>query len=419
MKSSLLLFFCLTASLLAQQSTPPAAAPPVPGQVTGRVFCQDTGLPARFAGVQLLAEKPSQTPLIDPTTLGKNPDLAKLMASAITAAMKGSNLSTVTAIDGTFSLDKVAPGTYYVIAQLAGYRSPVTGFSQMEKMKADADTVAAIESVAEKIVVQPGASTSVNIELERGATLSGAVTYDDGSPAPGVTPVLLLRQKDGKWKELPPATMLPTVTDDRGQFRFCGLAAGQYAVKAALPTSQALLGVGPSAISMHVNPGDALVVYSGGALREKDVKPIEVGDGEQHDGVEVVFPINGLHTISGSVVAKFDNHAVNSGTVVLEDPDSKAAVRTAMVGEDGAFRLNYVPEGSYLLTVSGAADTEQHGGDSSDFGRLLNSKTIKSYGSAEMPLTLTSDATGIVLQVPDEGQKKPADTPEGKSNWNR
>lgn len=395
----------------AQSSQPSVTPPPVSGQVTGRVFCQDSGLPGRFAGVQLLAEAPSREPLIDPAALGKNPDFGKLMATALTMAMKGSNLSTVTGIDGSFSLDKVPPGTYYVIPQLPGYRSPVSSFSQIERMKADPATLAAIENAAQKIVVQPGSATSVTVELERGGALSGTVMYDDGSPAPGVTPTLLLRDKDGKWKELGSTAPLPASTDDRGHFRFYGLSAGAYAVKAALPTSQAMVGIGPQSISMHMNMGDALVVYSGGTLRQKDIKPIELGDGEQRDGIEVTFPINGLHAISGSVVAKADNHAVNAGTVELDDPDTKSLVRTAMIGEDGSFHLAYVPEGSYLLKVSSAADTEprnpaETGGG--DFGRLLNSKEIRSYGPAQMPLSLTSDATGIVLQVPDAAPGKPS-----------
>jgi hypothetical protein len=406
--------FCITGlmlafpavSLLAQQSTPSTPAA-LSGQVAGHVFCQDTGLPARFAGVQLLAEKPSSTPLLDPASLGKNPDLGKVMAQAMAAVMKGSNLSTVTGIDGSFSLDKVPPGTYYVIPQLPGYRSPLGSFSMMERMKADQATVAAVESLAEKIVVQPGASTSLNIELQRGATLSGTVAYDDGSPAPGVTPALLVQDKDGKWKELS-MTLLPSVTDDRGQFRFYGLAAGKYAVKATLPVTQATAGLGASSVSLHMNLGDALVVYQGGALREKDVKPIELVDGDQRDGVEVVFPINGLHAISGSVAAKSDNHPVNSGTIALEDPDTKAPVRTTTIGEDGTFRLNYVPDGGYILKVSTAADTEQNSGDApaaNDLGRMLSSKTVRSYGSIELALTVKDgDANGIVLQVPDEKQ---------------
>lgn len=387
---------------LAQQLT--VASQPVLGQVSGQVLCQDNGLPARFATVQLLPEKPQQNPLMDPAKMGSNPDFAKVMAKAMAAAMKGSNLSTVTAMDGSFSLDRVPPGTYYLIAQLPGYRTPLSGLSQTERMKADAEILVAVESTAQKIVVAGGTSTSVNLSLEPGATLSGKVSYDDGSPAPSVTPTLLMLQKDGKWKELQ-VSMLPVATDDRGQFRFFGLPAGKYAVKATLPVSQPLAGLGT--VSVHMNLEDALVVYHSGVLREKDIKAIELEDGDHRDGVEVIFPVNGLHSISGAVTAKVDKHAVNSGTIQLQDPDTKATVRTGSVGDDGTFKLSYVPEGSYVLKVTAAADAEQKSGDAPaafDFGRMANVKIIRSYGPAEMPLLVSGDVNGIVLQVPDQKQ---------------
>jgi len=87
---------------------------------------------------------------------------------------------------------------------------------------------------------------------------------------------------------------------------------------------------------MSMNPGDALTVYSGGVFRQKDIKPIELGAGQDLDGVDVVFPISGLHAVAGTVVAKTDNHAVNSGTVELEDGETKAMVRMATINRQRA-----------------------------------------------------------------------------------
>ena len=399
------LLFVLTGILNAQQ-TPPAANSIAPGTVTGRVFCEDTGQPGRFASVQLVSEHPAANPIFDAASLGKNPDFEKTIAKAMTAVLKGNSLSTVTGIDGSFSLDKVPPGTYFVLAQLAGYQSPLRQFSQMELVKADSAALEAVESSSPKIVVQSGQPVHADIQLERGASISGTIHYDDGSPAPGVIPVVMVLQKDGKWKELSgPGGIVPVSTDDRGHYRIYGLAGGKYAVKAALPTMQAMTGLGAS-VSMHMNMGDALVVYSSGAMREKDLKPVEVGPGAEVDGVDVIFPLDNLHTVAGSVIAKSDGHAVDTGTILLEDPDTKAMLRTMTINSDGTFRFNYVPEGQYLLKVSGASDTDSAGsadsGSGNDLMRMLHSKVLKSYGDAEQPVTVKNDASGIVIQVPDQ-----------------
>jgi hypothetical protein len=404
------LFCLLVASAVAAQQPAATSAPAVTGQVSGRVICGDTDAPARFASVQLVPEKPSTAPPFDPSQLGKNADFGKIMSVAMKSVMSGSNLSTLAGIDGSYTLDKIPPGTYYVIAQFPGYQSPLAQLSAMERMGPDAATMKEVEDAAQKIVVQPSQAAHADLRLERGATLSGTIRYDDGSPAPGVTPVLMEQSSDGKWKELS-GSLIPVPSDDRGHYRFYGLAAGKYAVKAALPTVQAStgLGTGPGMVSLHMNTGDALVVFSGGVLREKDIKPVEVGKGDDTDGVDVVFPLSDLHVVSGTVEAKSDGHPVNSGNLSLLDSDTKSVVRTAMVDRDGNFRFNYVPDGQYILKVSGAADLETPAGEpSNNLERLMDSKRLKSYGSAEQPLMLKDDATGLVLQVPDTGTARPS-----------
>jgi len=403
-KLSLPSLVLLLPSLLLAQQPPASVPPPNVGQVNGHVTCGDTGQPGRFAAIQLLAEKPSTDPILDPAKLGKNPDFGKTMAAAMNAVMKGNNLSALSGMDGAFSLEKVPPGTYYVIAQMPGYLSPLNQLSQMERMKADEATLKSVESQAEKIVVQP--NQSAQLRLERGAALSGTIRYDDGSPAPGVAAVLIEQDKDGKWKDLS-TSILPISTDDRGHYRLFGLPPGKYGVKAALPTTQASIGLGPGSMAMHMNTGDALVVYSGGVFRDKDVKPIEIGNGDETDGIDITFPISGLHTVSGSVVAKSDNHPIDTGAVTLLDADTKAVLRSAMLDKDGNFHLNYIPDGSYTIKVSGAADMEKSAAgedDGNDLSRMLKSmgsKPLKSYGDAEQALMLKSDNPTIVLQVPD------------------
>jgi hypothetical protein len=121
-----------------------------------------------------MSEQSAKKPLIDPTELGAmttsrsvkrnstgDMNFGDVLAKGISLMMKGSSLSTMTAMDGSFSLDKVPPGTYYVLPQFAGYLSPIGELSQMERMAANDATIAAVESTAQKIVVQPNATVSV------------------------------------------------------------------------------------------------------------------------------------------------------------------------------------------------------------------------------------------------------------------
>jgi hypothetical protein len=400
MRISILLLIAVSVSAGAQQ---PAATSQVSqtGQVTGHVVCGDTNQPARFATVQLISEHPDAATVFDFDAMAKDPDYEKSIGKAMAVVMKGgnSNLSAVTGLDGGFTMDKVPAGTYWVVGQFAGYLSPLSQLSPMERSRATADALKAVQAGAEKIEVQPNQAIRVDIRLERGASISGTIRYDDGSPAPGVMPMLMTLEKDGKWKDLGTTSAIPVNSDDEGRYRLFGLLPGKYAVKATLPTTQVSMGLGAMP-SVHLSMGDMLMVYSGGALHEKDIKPVEVGSGDDVSGIDVVFPIDNLHTISGSVVAKTDSHAVNSGWVSLEESDTKTQVRGVSIEQDGSFRLNYVLEGQYILKVAGAADKE-FSGIGGGLAFTIAGKTLKAYGPAEMPITLKNDSTGLVLQVPD------------------
>jgi hypothetical protein len=402
MKIVPLLLLALAAA--AQAQAPSAdSVPPAVGHLTGRVSCHDTGQPGRFASIQLLSAQAATLPPLNPPADITDADRSKSIA-AITSALKsalkgvfnGSNLSTLSGLDGKFQLDKIPPGTYYVIAQLPGYTSPLSTLSQQQRLAPQADTFAAIAGQAQKLIVLPGQTLNVNIDLHRGATLSGIVSYSDGSPAPNVAPQLLLQAKDGTWKQIPANAPLPAVTDDHGGFRIFGLPPGRYAVKAALPTDQAIIGVGFGQMSTHMAPGDALVVYSGGALRESELKPIELAGEDNRKDVNLTFPLAGLHTIAGTVVAESDGHAVNAGSIELQDPATKASLRTVPVGHDGSFILHYVRDGAYVVKVSRAADMQA---GSEDLPCPVGCKEIRSYASTAMPVTVNADLSAVRLQV--------------------
>jgi hypothetical protein len=396
--SAVLAFSCLSA--VAQEQAAPQTAPSPYTTVSGHVTCGDTNHPARFAAVLLIPEKSQPTQTSDWANVKNEKDVAKLVAKHMSETRKGTGLSAVSAIDGSFEMPKVPAGTYYVVAELKGYLSPLSALSTGERMSGGADAVKKIQAQAEKIVVQD-APVRVDVRLERGGSISGVIRYDDGNPAPDVKAIRMVMQEDGKWKVDTFSPLKPaTTTDDRGHYRISGLPKGKYAVRADLPTDQSTTGLGSGSFDMHPNYGDALVVYSGGVFREKDIKPIEVGAGDDVDGVDLVFPVDNLHLVSGTVTAKTDNHPLNAGWVNLNDAETKAMLRHTQIEEDGSFKFNYVPEGQYQLVTSRAGDTDKDapGG----FVQMVNPTFLKKYQDATMPIEVKGDQTGLTVQVAEQ-----------------
>jgi hypothetical protein len=398
LSSAALVLSCLPAE--AQEQAATQTAPSEYNAVSGRVTCGDTGLPARFAAVQLIPEKPQPTQASDWSKMKDAKDLARLMDKGMAQAQKGTGLTAVTSIDGSFEMPKVPAGTYFVVAELKGYLSPLSSLTEEEKFSAKADAIGRIRASAEKIVVQ-SAPVRADVRLERGGSISGVIRYDDGSPAAGVTPVRMVLKEDGKWvtDTFNPGAQQTNTSDDRGHYRISGLAKGKYAVKAQLPTIKSIIGLGGSQ-SLHSSFGDALVVYSGGVFREKDIKPIEVGVGEDVDGIDIVFPLDNIHQVSGAVTAKTDNHPLNSGWVNLSDAETKATLRHTRIEEDGSFKFNYVPEGQYELMIGGSdIDKNAPGGA---YAQMFSPNVLKKYKGVTMPIDVKGDMTGLAVQLPDQ-----------------
>ena len=404
LSSAVLVFACLPVA--AQEQPAPQTAPSPYTTVSGHVTCGDTNHPARFAAVLLIPEKPQPDQNSDWGHVKNEEDLAKVQVKHTSQLRKSTGLSALSAIDGSFEMPRVPAGTYFVAAELKGYLSPLSVLSTGERMSGGADAIKKIQALAEKIVVQD-APVRVDVRLQRGGSISGVIRYDDGNPAPDVKAIRMVMQDDGKWQVDTFSPLQPaTTTDDRGHYRISGLLKGKYAVRADLPANQSTTGVGPGSFDMHPNYGDALVVYSGGVFREKDLKPIEVGTGDEIDGVDLVFPVENLHLISGTVTAKTDNHPLNTGWVNLNDAETKAVLRGTKIELDGSFRFNYVPEGQYQLAIRRAGDT-----DSDDPGGIiqsLNPTFLKKYQDATVPIEVKTDQTGLVVQLNEQAA---AETP--------
>ncbi len=361
------------ASPLHTQENPTLIAPPQTQQstgypVTGRMICADTQRPARFAQVTLLS------------------------ATAADGSFgPGRRSNARTDLDGNFLIPSVAPGDYYVTGSLPGYVNQAPLVSNTVNAGGDPAALAGVPLVH---VGAGGAATVLN--LQRGGVVSGAVQWDDGTPAAGVNVAVR-----------PAATSTPTgqqpgrgnfgsggiQTDDRGRFRLSGLAPGSYYLSASVQ------------VPAPQRPGDAgfsrtlsFTVYAPNKFRRTEATPITVGSGEERNDLTILLALSGMHAVSGTVSAS--SASVRSGTVNLTDQTDSSLNLNGTVSADGSFVVPYVPPGTYTMrvTASSAQPTFGRGGgggttDATRFAPVQESITVTDSDLAGLAITVTPATT--------------------------
>jgi hypothetical protein len=370
------------------------------GTISGHVYCADTNAPARMATVMLEAVKE-----VDGNKPGVK-DGARIHATSVQ-----------TLLDGSFTMPKVSPGSYYVIATLPGYLSPFAALGESAKdlRSPDAALKEKFSKLIPRVTVQANLPATIEVRLERGAGISGTVRYDDGSPASGLAVHPLVRKKD-RWQPIEIEGFkygASIVTDDQGNYRISGLAAEEYLVEidlSLITTHYDMSGEGSSSSTDELY---SLPIYSGGNFRTKDAKPFVLKLGEQRAGEDVEIPLNKLHRLSGNILAARDGHIVNGGEVALLNADDQTEVaKTKLTKDDTMFNFNFVPEGNYLLRSSGAKDVEYRE-EPNPPGSMPPTHTketvLHTYGTVDVPLHIENDASGVMMSVPDPAAKSGGD----------
>ena len=402
MSRSLKLSFAVTLAA----ATAFAQEPPKPvGNVQGHVLCADTQRPARLAEIKLV-----KVPSADARGEVKTANFSD-------AAPSGNSVET--SLDGSYTLANVAPGDYYLVVDKPGYLIPLGGFSAKELATPGKDMQERLAKAAvHTITVRPGQATVEDVVLERGASVSGTVLYDDGSPASNIAIKVLTLDAKGKWVPVDNSRYrgLPAYigTDDDGRYRITGLPAGEYATEADLTLADHNFSSGP----MPNNPGGtieirmdrtrfSLPIYSGDVLRKPEAKSYSLGSGEARAGSDLVFPLAKLHKVGGQVLAH-DGHPLNGGKVTLLFPDDNSELTDTSIQEEArVFELNFVPEGDFTLKVTAAADvTKIQVPNAPGYTPRFHeeTKTLKTYGDTEQPLTVKGDTSDIVVTMPAQSE---------------
>ena len=362
-----------------QEREPPAGPT---GSVTGTVIGQDTSQPARFAEVMLQRVTPTSTD-------------ASGRTGGVFAGFGGGSQAR-TEVDGTFEITGVAPGDYYVTASAPGYIPEREILQTAVAAGADpADLLARIPVVH----VTADSVSSINVTLQRGGVLSGRVNWEDGSPATGVTVMATLTPQPPALPNSLQVIRSPgpgattAITDDRGNFRIAGMAAGDYLLEAVLQSRGGFGGFGRGQVVSTIR------VYAPGTFHKASAKPITLHNGEERDDVRLVIDLRGLHTVSGHATSASSTQTVASGRVVLSDPTDTSLQLMGSIQPDGSFSVRYVPPGSYTLQIGGAS-TQANGGFGGRGRGGGSSSGGTSFQSFTMPVTVSdSDLTGVAAPL--------------------
>jgi hypothetical protein len=377
----LLLIPVFTAVSLAQTTKPGT------GSVTGHVYCADTNAPARMASVQLKSIK---------TVHGQSGTHA--------GANNGTPVGGVveTALDGSFAIPNVPPGSYYVVVTAAGYLSPRPDDDQETDPKpqpgANQPPV-----VIPKVDVQADQAANLDIRLERGAAISGNIRFDDGSPATNVL-VMVMRKKKDQWETVSHndygAFAMPSslTTDDLGHYRIGGLPNGEYIVSVTLVHVD-MTPVGTHTEGLSGALRSVLIIYSGDTMRKSQAVSFKLGPGEDRAGMDIAIPLSKLHSVSGVVTAVSDGHPINSGHLSIEDPEDKESIVEAELDRDGAFHLDGVPEGSYMLHIQNPSDKQEQQVSVAGGMQMTSEKILHQYGDLEQAIKIEGDIPNLVLSV--------------------
>jgi hypothetical protein len=396
---SIVLAISLVASLAAAAQQAPKKQPTT--TVTGHVYLADTNTPARLATVML---EPARALDNDPDP---HPPKDRNAEMVYTSAVQ-------TLLDGSFTIPKVAPGAYYVVAYKNGYLSPLSTLSEDALKHPTQEDHKRIAVILPRITVEAGLPVSVDVRLERGSAISGTVLFDDGSPASGLPVHALVRRKDGQketWsplRSMPFATMGNAYTDDLGHYRLTGLQPREYILEVVLEMQHMDLASAPGsgASSASTSSIASLSFYSGSATRKADAKPFTIAANEERSGEDITIPLAKLHTITGEIVAAHDGHPLNQGNVTLLDAGDESEVENSKLERpDGKFHLYFVPEGNYILRVYSAADVTYEDvpyppGTMPPTHEVTH--TIHDYGNADQPINIHDDAPTVVISVPEK-----------------
>ncbi|MGA8502482.1 MAG: carboxypeptidase-like regulatory domain-containing protein [Candidatus Sulfotelmatobacter sp.] len=258
----------------------------------------------------------------------------------------GGNYTALSGVDGGFHIENILPGRYRLFVERTGYQ-------EVDKH----------QKRSEGRVLTLGAGQELKdlvIRLQAAAVVEGRVTDEDGDPM-AEAQVALLRQTfvagRSHWEQVGAER-----TNDLGDYRIAGLAAGNYFISVTPPPDFRSLiettGNAPAprnaAGSEKPAPAAYQTTYYPGTRDRGQAEPIQLHSGDD-------FPANFSLTKSPTLTIRGSVVNLPPGTtaaIMLQSKDFSLVLNGAEMHRDGSFEIRDVSPGAYTIfaTVDNAAE---------------------------------------------------------------
>jgi protocatechuate 3,4-dioxygenase beta subunit len=291
------------------------------------------GKPASRASIEGIVTKEPGSELVKKA-------LVELIAENQT---EGGDYTAITGVDGRFHIEGILPGRYRLFAER-------NGMLDADKRLGRGDGHVVVLTAGQEL-------KEVRIRLQAAAVVRGRVTDEDGDPLPGAD-VGVLRETfvagHKRWEQAGGER-----TNDLGEYRIAGLAAGNYYVSVSPPPDfktliEAAGAVRPAETGAQEKPATTTyqTTYYPGTVDRSQASAIQLHAGDEFPVNFSLLPGPSL-SIRGSVV---NLPPRSSAVVMLQSRDFNLVLNGADMRKDGSFVIHDVSPGNYtiLATVDGS-----------------------------------------------------------------
>jgi hypothetical protein len=276
---------------------------------------------------------------------------------------------TVTGADGEFSFKNIAAGDYRVVMGFPGHTNGSSWGNLPNRGGVE-------------VSVGESSTADIKVRAERGASITGKVSYPDGEPTVGAQ-VNVYMKVGNRWSHAP-LVAAGAETDDRGIFRIYPLQAGEYIVSVieqSLVVEERDGGTMETVENKSINPYFYLDASS-----LKNARIIQVDSGRETNNIDITLAERATYKVSGTITLRGKPLAsvalrLNARDEGMSGPTLMRANGISTIADkDGHWTFKDIPDGVYDVVL----DTMFSDRNQPDFNRFLASSQQVSVAGGDV-----------------------------------